>query len=587
MIHPSRHNFLTSPLLWIRTNKIPVFFSFLLFLYFLPVVIQGQDSYILIHDNLDSSVPNAAVLTQTGHIFNLTGQDIVPQIMNGIPRSYIASGPNIVFLFFVLFDPFTAYLLNHILVHLIGFIGMALFIDRHLCFNRGNGHTLLKWGVALAFSVLPFYPMYGISVAGVPIIVFAFLNFLKEEDTLADYLIFLIFPFYSAFFLGGIFLIAGLGIIFLIDILKHKRLKRKAFLAFAGLCILSAVTEYDFIRSMIFDPTFVTHRSDWNLQFINHPLNTVIDNIGLMFFHGQMHAFSHHELILGLFFLVVLFFIRKNWHVGKYLLLLVAVQMIIAIIYGLYFWEGFIPLKEQFPEFSSLNLSRFHWLSPFIWYCIFFLALLFINDYLKANYAIKKFIVITLIAAQMAVNISYNSEYGHYVSKLFTLPRFYNDNITYRQFYSEKLFGKIKASIPLPQEDYRIVSIGIHPGIANYNGFYTLDSYQPTYPLSYKQQFRTIIAPELAKSPSYQAYFDYWGSRCYVFSSELPNYLTTKDLNTKIQYLDLNMDALKSLGGQYILSAAEIMNYQEEGLEFSGVFDDAESAWRIYLYEVE
>ncbi|MDA6131502.1 DUF6044 family protein, partial [Escherichia coli] len=66
----------------------------------------------------------------------------------------------------------------------------------------------------------------------------------------------------------------------------------------------------------------------------------------------------------------------------------------------------------------------------------------------------------------------------------------FQDKPTVRQFYAEEQFSAIKEYIGLPQEDYRVASIGLHPAIAQYNGFYTLDSYNNFYPLTYKYQFR-------------------------------------------------------------------------------------------------
>ncbi|MDQ0218917.1 hypothetical protein J2S21_002011 [Peribacillus cavernae] len=48
------------------------------------------------------------------------------------------------------------------------------------------------------------------------------------------------------------------------------------------------------------------------------------------------------------------------------------------------------------------------------------------------------------------------------------------NNPSVNEFYAEKLFQNIKEHIAQPQEDYRVVSIGIHPAIAQYNGFYTI-----------------------------------------------------------------------------------------------------------------
>jgi hypothetical protein len=58
------------------------------------------------------------------------------------------------------------------------------------------------------------------------------------------------------------------------------------------------------------------------------------------------------------------------------------------------------------------------------------------------------------------------------------------------------------------------------------------------------------------------------------------------DKARQIKNLDLNLDALKQLGGTYILSGAEIINAPEIHLDLLRVFDHPASAWRIYLYRV-
>jgi hypothetical protein len=75
----------------------------------------------------------------------------------------------------------------------------------------------------------------------------------------------------------------------------------------------------------------------------------------------------------------------------------------------------------------------------------------------------------------------------------------------------------LKKGVGKPIQDYRVVSIGLHPAVAQYNGLYTLDTYNNFYPLSYKHQFLNIIAPELNKNKSLKSYFDLWGGRCYIF----------------------------------------------------------------------
>jgi hypothetical protein len=171
-----------------------------------------------------------------------------------------------------------------------------------------------------------------------------------------------------------------------------------------------------------------------------------------------------------------------------------------------------------------------------------------------------------------------------------------NDEIVYRvaekpsvkQFYATTQFKEIEQYIGKPKNSYRVASIGIHPAIAQYNGFYTLDTYNNFYPLSYKHEFRKIIAKELKKSPILEKYFDDWGGRCYIFVAELgKKYDFKKNSKVKIHHLQMNTSVFKQMGGQYILSAVPIINAEENGLELKKTFDQKDSAWRIYLYQVK
>jgi hypothetical protein len=218
---------------------------------------------------------------------------------------------------------------------------------------------------------------------------------------------------------------------------------------------------------------------------------------------------------------------------------------------------------------------------------LFFLLLMAIYKSQRFGEKLKGILIFSLLIIQVGLNLAYNPEYGSYINRHISIPNVSSEEITYRQFFSENLFTKLKDAINTPQEEYRVVSIGIHPSIAQYNGFYTLDGYQNYYPLAYKQQFRKIIAQELEKSKVWQEYFDDWGSRCYLFSSEIPDFLSTKEKGRIIHHLEIDTQAFTDLGGRFIFSAAEIENYKEENLILTGVFDDKVSAWRIYVYEVE
>jgi hypothetical protein len=605
--HPSN---LFSDFKYKRTGwLIPCIASVVLIVYLLPLFLQGQDSYITIHDNLDGIVANRVLLANSGHILDRTGEDIVPQIMNGLYRSYMASGLNIVYLLYWLLPPFVALEINYLIVHMVAFIGMGLLLN-YLFTPLLNIEDVQKkiviWGVALAYSVLPFYDIYGLTIAGWPLLFYAFLNVFEHKADFRHYLILLIIPFYSNFLLNGIFTVICLLIVFLFFQIRPnpiyglwqgkpgKTNSHPVFrFDFKGGGILIAfslvymLTEYDFIRTVLFNPDFESHRSIWNLAFISYPLLGSIKNILSMFAFGQYHASSLHTWLMGVSFICLIFCWKSEKKISRIIAILLGVQLFIASIYGIYFWNALIPLKEKFGFFSSFNFGRIHWISPPIWYVIFAFTLLLVMVNKKYSTSVKKILCLFLLVVQIGINIAYNANFGHYVSKVFNLPGFLNEGITYRQFYSEDLFKEIKDYIGLPQAEYRVASIGIHPSISQFNGFYTLDSYQSNYELSYKERFREIIAPELLKSSTYQAYFDYWGSRCYIFSSELSGYLYTKAQDASISHLDINLVAFKNMGGRYILSSVRIENANQIGLKLLQKFESSTAAWRIYLYEAQ
>ena len=134
---------------------------------------------------------------------------------------------------------------------------------------------------------------------------------------------------------------------------------------------------------------------------------------------------------------------------------------------------------------------------------------------------------------------------------------------------------------------YRIVSLGLPPAVAQYNGFFTLDSYQYDYPLEYKHRFRRIIAPELAKSDAIRIYFDHWGNRCYAFAAQLGrDWMVGKDRDRVVTDLAFDLAALREMGGRYILSALPVLNHASLGLTLRGSFTDEAGYWNIWVYEV-
>jgi hypothetical protein len=66
--------------------------------------------------------------------------------------------------------------------------------------------------------------------------------------------------------------------------------------------------------------------------------------------------------------------------------------------------------------------------------------------------------------------------------------------------------------------------------------------------------------------------------KCYLNCS--------KHNNDTINNLEIDTDALKELGGNYIILSVYINNYEKLNLTYEKSFDDIDSFWEIHLYRV-
>lgn len=563
-------------------------FIVLFLLYLSPLTVMQEDSYVTIHDDLDSLVAWRTVLARSGKTFDSKAK--IEQIMNGIPRVCLPSALNALTWLFLVFKPFTAYLINHILVHSVAFAGMYLLLRRYLA--KDGLKDLVAVGVAFCFAILPFYTSYGLSVAGQPLLLFAFLNILARKSSIGDYLIIGAFPFYSSLVHSGVFIISVFGIWFVIDWFRNRKPNFQFALGILLLASTYLVAEYNLIDSMFISRSFVSHRTEWILYAKWMPFFECIRKAASNFRFGQYHAASLHTLIV----MTAIPLAFASACVGKLdlapLLTLLALILLFSLIYGFQGWEGLVPIRERIPVLSTFQFGRFHWLHPTLWYLAFALSLSMISrmnvrNPINARRSVVSPIIVGLIILQILLTMRENVQVmrpaRNVIRRMMGKPA---SGISYGEFYSEDLFQAIERYIGRPQEDYRVVSIGMHPSIAQYNGFYTLDGYQANYPLEYKHRFRRVIAQELQKNKRWRDYFDSWGSRCYVFVDGVPSVVSTKDQAVKVANLDLGIAALKEMGGEYILSAVEILNYQENDLQLLNVFENEESPWRVYLYQV-
>ncbi|MFC2949625.1 DUF6044 family protein [Virgibacillus sediminis] len=554
----------------ISKNKYIWLAGIILATYLLPYYILGEDTHIRVHDNMDSNIVWYQLLAEHGPIFTFEDAEL-PQVINGLPRSTLPSAFDAVVWLYVWFEPMTAYTISQTIMRVGAFIGMYLLLSRFVF--KQKSRQLITAGVSLCFAMLPYWPSGALSIAGLPLALYLFLMIRKHgwDTPKRHWLVLLLIPFFSNFVLTFVFFLGVMGLFWLIDWYRKKELNWPWFTAICTMTAIYVVKNYLLITSMFFSEGFTSHREEMDLGY--NSFERTYELAWENFLYGLTHDEAHQAYIIVPLVLTAMLILAWKNIPPKKLLALWAVNLILATWYAFWYWEGMRVLKDNFMVANTFNFARIHFFDPAIWYIAFALALAVVWRHVKWG----PILVAVLIFMQAYHLFGLNEELKY---RSYGMP-------TFAEFYSEELFQEIEDYIGEDQSDYRVVSIGMHPTIAQFNGFYTLDTYNNSYPLEYKHEFRKIIAGELEKNPTLKNYFDDWGGRLYMYVAEHgKDYLFTKNRNEPIEQLDINTDALEELGGDYILSAVPISNYEELGLEYEETFENDQSPWEIRLYSL-
>jgi len=569
----------------LNSKKISIFISIGIFgLYILPFLMLHKSTYIHVHDNLDSIFLYYHHLANLGHIFTFDNDIILENIMNGLPIYCLPSIPIVVLLYF-LFGSFAGYIINDIVVHLIAFIGMYLLLKEYFIKNANQRYIVIF--LSLCFALIRFESGYGISVSGQPLLFYAFLNILNQKQKIIDSVFIIFYPFYELFVLAGVFIVGALVTILIVDIVKNKNLNLRFLIWIFIFTFLCFIAEYKLFYGVLFANSFVPHRVEWAFDDIT--IWSVSIEAVKLFFQTGYHSGTFGTYIIIFSFITTFAMVRRAKKKLKPILIWLPSAIIaICIFHGLYIFGAHASrLGDIIPLLKSFQANRLSFFLPLLWFLLFAASLNEIRKFKKSSW-----IIYGLLISQLAFVGFENKEFHYNLRQLqvkMLKPETDEIFLNFKQFFAENLFLQIKDYINIPQENYRVVSIGLHPSIAQYNGFYTLDSYQNLYSLKYKHEFRKIIAPELEKHAKLKDYFDGWGSRCYVFVSELKNSCKvrcSKRSNYTISKLEINSKALKKMGGKYIISAVYINNYKELNLFFEKLFEHKDSYWKIFLYKV-
>lgn len=561
----------------IKKQVLPLLGLLLVIILYLPVLIMKENALFIIHDQMDGEI-----LVYIEQVKNC-GKNIIPELLGGISSTALTPASPGTLLFYFLFKPVEAYIFNYIFVAIVAYVGM------YLCVEEIWGEKWIAVIVAVVFSILPFYSVYGLSIMGQPLFFYACYNIFKDKGSLKSYVIIIFFAFFSSLVLVGY---ADILILFFSSVVESIRKRKNARGLWIATVVLTGtyVIEFHKLLCEMFSPftSYVSHKSEIVVKA--KPLMATFKDI---FENGMYHAASCHKdilfacIVVGVVLLLYSHPAVEKKYVNCFIGLFGAAVGIAFFYAGWNYWPIVNIRNKMGGLFVSFQVDRFYWLYPGIWYLLFAGTLYFIWKTSTKKWS--KMIVCLVFVILVGKNVYTSSTVKVNIDRFILKQNYTAEGYqTWKKFYSEQLFENIKKYIGKPVEEYKVGSIGLYPSIAMYNGFYCIDGYSNNYDVKYKHEFRKIISKELEKNSSLRSYFDDWGNRCYLFAAEIPyEYQITKNDDRTLKGIELNVEQLKKMGCEYLFSALPIeSDTMKDEIEFCRKFTEKDSPYSIYLYKI-
>ncbi len=548
--------------------------------HFLPYFLFPGDAYIRIHDTLEGEWIWLHTLNETNTAWDFNPDTKIDQVMNGLPRSAMPTGISMMMVLVTFFGTYWGYVVNYLLVHLVGFAAMYLFLRTHIFKDESNkSHAIY---ISLIFSLIPAYTPFGLSVMSQPTLIHIFVLALKRQAKYYHYILLALFPLYSSIVWMGIPLLMFVGLFWIYIAIKKRSLFPQYLMGAAILSLSYALVNYNIFQLMFSPPDgFVSHRKAYNLYMLYGPeFGTAVAD----FMHQFFTLHYHVGTMLTLPILLLGFIVYKKGDT--------IIRNTFWVILGIVVFQAFYSyfeysIGDKIGFVKSFRLNRLNILLPVLWMSGFALV---IKKMQEIDF-LKKLIPVSIICMILTTTIGNDEILNNYrrIVGIYHLP-------TFKEYMAPDQFAEVKKFIGEDPKNFRVASIGMNPAILQYNGFYTLDGLQSVYDLNYKNNFRKIFSGELEKNEEIKEYFDGWGNRCYIYSSKLgidwDAFMISKritqhkrEIHTSIP-LQLNSEAFNDLGGKYLISVIEIESPETSGFKLKKDFGKNDLFWHLYLYQV-
>lgn len=545
--------------------------------------VLGSKCYIQAHDQLDGEVLN--YIYNAKYLFS--GDGTIPEFMNGMSNSAMTAPAPIGVLFYKLLPPFAAFAAMHIFVIVVGYLGMFLLV------RQVTESSLTAMVVSGIYTCLPFYPVYGLTILGQPLLLWALIRIYRTKGHKWGYFFcILLYGVSSSLALAGFAWVALLAFVWAVIGLRERKWSGRgmgaAFLLLSGLYLLCNM---NLIKSMLgIGTSYVSHREEMVVAAMPGFKEYFLE----IFLEGGSYGKSYNMVIALLVILILVAYpllqhcsIRNCKGSYRALAALFGFAVIVSTCAVLWrmSWVAELRMKAG-GVVKYFQADRIYWLLPVCWYLMLALCLQILLAELKRFWALRYGLALGVVA-MMCFTVLQHGSIRYNLRLMFFPGDYYLMN--WDDYYAEDVFEQIDEFIGKDKASYRTVSLGIMPAAALYNGFYCLDGYSNMYSLDYKHEFREIIAKELEKSEELRVYFDTWGNRCYLFNSETGNYMMIAgDTGDSFTHLELNTGKLYEMGGRYLFAAMPIDNADEMGLSLirQEPFSTPESYYKIWVYEI-
>lgn len=587
--------------------------------YLAPLIVYGEHINILVFDNIDSNVVWLKILAESGLIF-APNDAVVPNMMSGLPRLSYGSEFNVLLWLYYLLPPIIAYTVNIILIHMTAFFSMFLLSHRYLVDQKIRYRHVIVYVISIIFAVMPFWPSGGLTIAALPLITYAFANIFFYKDRIADWLILILVPFYSSFVLLYVFFLGFAGLFLIGYTLYARKFNRRFAAALLMVFCVYMLIEYRLVGAMLLQNSFVSHRSEFDIffsesfadaakrfyQFFLHGHATHLKGLQMPFIMpfilfalfllpGKRRMSPSESLVLILMFVISLWLgLWDRLSASDYFIpsLLVVTLLVlsyvsqrkkllpwillfytgVSAIYGFVFYDGLSWVTDVVPLFRSFSLGRAAFVQPLLiaWLGVLALQVIF----RKLHFPV--FISAGLLGLQCTV--SFEAAW-HSIAPV-------KGYASFKDYYAVEQFEELKKDMGYTDSPPRFISYGIEPAVALYNGLYTVDGYSNNYPLAYKHRFNRVNTFGTAAQSGLSADdpAGKWGSKLYIMGIRSAPEDYKRGL--EIEVMLFNMQALKALGANYLLSSYRLNDDSMKGLEFIKKYQGGSQGWDIYLYRI-